>query len=105
MLTSMGWAEADIVSLGCPARKLGVYSMSELSRLLRVSCAIQIPSTTRVAAAARGDTKRLDFKSHLQVTIILEERESSGDVTTTACSVSMQTGATGDLQRLVYRVS
>lgn len=58
--------------------KSRAYSVRESSRQHGVGCAIQIPSTTRVAAAARGDTKRLDFKSHLQVTIVLEERVSSG---------------------------
>lgn len=85
-----------MVSWGCPARKLRACPLSELSRLLAVGCAIQVSSTIRVAAPSRGETKRLDFKSHLPVAIVLEERESSGDVTATARSVSMRTGATSN---------
>lgn len=54
-----------------------------------MGCVIQISRITRVAPGVGGENRRLDFKSHLQVTIVLGERESSGDVTATACSVSM----------------
>ena len=84
--------------------KSRAYSVRELSRKHGVGCAIKIPCTISVAAAARGDTRRLDFKWHLQVTIVLEERESSGGVTITTRSISIQTGARGDLQRLLRKV-
>jgi len=60
------------------------------------------------AVPARGETMRLDFKSDLQVMIVLEEGGSSGGggggCATAARLISIQTGATGDLQRLVYKV-